>query len=96
MEALTIYFVQALEKPFTKKDGTVIPAGTDVLMSPHTSSKTVWLPGGKNLHVEWPKVQALLSDYQTQLIKNTDRLTKLELWAAQNGYDIQAVQAAQE
>lgn len=97
IKILAQYAFVTLEASLTLADGTVLPAGTTVMLAPQTTAHSVRVPGAQSLAEAWdklskdghahPDMQALLSQYQTALIQSSDRLAKLEIWAAQNGYD---------
>ena len=103
MKILAQYMFVTLEKPLAV-GGVTIPAGTTVMLSPQTTAHSVRVPGGQSLLEAWPSLskeghthtdmQELLSGFQTEQISTSDRLTKLELWATEHGYD--AATAAQE
>ena len=97
IQLLAQYSFVTLEEPLTLDNGTELPAGTQVMLVPQTTAQSVRVPGEQSLLDAWPSLskaghehtdmQALLSEYQTALIATTDRLTKLETWAASNGYE---------
>lgn len=103
MKILAQYTFVTLEKPLVV-GGVTIPAGTTVMLAPQTTAHSVRVPGEQSLLEAWPslskeghthtEMQALLSEYQTALITATDRLTRLETWASEQGYD--AAMAVQE
>lgn len=103
MKILAQYMFVTLEKPLAV-GGVTIPAGTTVMLAPQTTAHSVRVPGGQSLLEAWPSLskeghthtdmQELLSGFQTEQISTSDRLTKLELWATEHGYD--ASTAAQE
>ena len=104
VRVLSQYMFTVLEEPLALLDGEVIPAGTTVMFAPQTTAHSVRVPGSRSLLEAWDSLskeghahtgmQALLSKCQTELIVTTDRLTRLEIWAAQNGYN--AAKTAQE
>lgn len=104
IKLLAQYSFITLEDPLILGNGTTLPAGTRVMLVPQTTAHSVRVPGDQTLLEAWPllsktnhvhtDMQTLLSQYQTELIAATDRLTSLETWAAQNGYD--AAATAQE
>lgn len=103
MKILAQYMFVTLEKPLVV-GGVTIPAGTTVMLAPQTTAHSVRVPGGQSLLEAWPSLskeghthtdmQELLSGFQAEQISTSDRLTKLELWATEHGYD--AASAAQE
>ena len=97
MKILAQYMFVTLEKPLAV-GGVTIPAGTTVMLAPQTTAHSVRVPGGQSLLEAWPSLskegQELLSGFQTEQISTSDRLTRLELWATEHGYD--AAGAAQE
>ena len=104
VRVLSQYMFIVLEAPLALPGGEVIPAGTTVMFAPQTTAHSVRVPGSRSLLEAWDSLskeghthtgmQKLLSECQTELIVTTDRLTRLEIWAAQNGYN--ADKAAQE
>ena len=74
------------------------------MLAPQTTAHSVRVPGGQSLLEAWSslskeghthtEMQELLSGFQTEQISTSDRLTKLELWATEHGYD--AASTAQE
>ncbi|MCI7617578.1 MULTISPECIES: hypothetical protein [Desulfovibrio] len=103
MKILAQYMFVTLEKPLVV-GGVSIPAGTTVMLAPQTTAHSVRVPGGQSLLEAWPSLskkghthtdmQELLSGFQTEQISTSDRLTRLELWATEHGYD--AAGTAQE
>ena len=103
MKILAQYMFVTLEKPLVV-GGVSIPAGTTVMLAPQTTAHSVRVPGEQSLLEAWPSLskeghthtdmQELLSGFQTEQISTSDRLTKLELWATEHGYD--AAGTAQE
>ncbi|HJA09054.1 MAG TPA: hypothetical protein H9962_07690 [Candidatus Mailhella merdigallinarum] len=100
IKLLAQYSFTTLEEPLTLENGTTLPVGTRVMLVPQTTAHSVRVPGDRSLLEAWPSLskeghvhtdmQILLSGYQTELIEAADRLTRLETWAAQNGYDAAA------
>lgn len=92
---LSQYFLTTLEKDM-EVEGTVIPKGTTVLFAPQTTAHSVRVPGGISLLEAWPslsknghkhyELEEIIAGFQTEQIKNLDRLTRLEMWAAKEGY----------
>ena len=103
MKILAQYMFVTLEKPLVV-GGVSIPARTTVMLAPQTTAHSVRVPGGQSLLEAWPSLskeghthtdmQELLSGFQTEQISTSDRLTRLELWATEHGYD--AAGTAQE
>lgn len=103
MKILAQYMFVTLEKPLVV-GGVSIPAGTTVMLAPQTTAHSVRVPGEQSLLEAWPSLskeghthtdmQELLSGFQTEQISTSDRLTRLELWATEHGYD--AAGTAQE
>ena len=103
MKILAQYMFVTLEKPLVV-GGVSIPAGTTVMLAPQTTAHSVRVPGGQSQMEAWPSLskeghthtdmQELLSGFQTEQISTSDRLTRLELWATEHGYD--AAGTAQE
>lgn len=103
MKILAQYMFVTLENPLVV-GGVSIPAGTTVMLAPQTTAHSVRVPGGQSLLEAWPSLskeghthtdmQELLSGFQTEQISTSDRLTRLELWATEHGYD--AAGTAQE
>lgn len=101
VKLLAQYSFITLEEPLHLENGTKLPAGTRVMLVPQTTAHSVRVPGEMSLLEAWPllsktdhahtDLQALLSQYQTELIAATDRLTRLEIRAARDGYDATAV-----
>lgn len=92
------YLLTTLERDVSLPDGSVIPAGSDVLLLPQTTAHSVRVPGSQSLAEAWPQLsktghahpveQAQLADFAAQLVRCADRLTGLESWAIQQGYTL--------
>lgn len=79
-----------LEKDITDSQGKILAyAGDRVIILPQTAAQAVLVEKGKSLAELWPSIsreghkhedtQTDLADYQEQMIRLTDRLTKIEL-----------------
>lgn len=85
-----------LKTPLTLSDGTVLPAGSSILMLPQTIANCVLTPDGNSLAAAWKsisrdghahiEIEELIAAAQTQSAYLLDRMIKLEAWAAKNGY----------
>ena len=92
---LSQYFLTTLEQDM-EIDGAVVPAGTTVLFAPQTTAHSVRVPGGISLFEAWPslskaghkhyELETIIAGYQNEQIKYLDRVTRLELWAAKEGF----------
>lgn len=93
---LSQYFLTILDKD-TIVDGSVIPKGTTILFAPQTTAHSVRVPGGKSLLEAWPTIsktdhkhyelENLIANYQSEQIAIIKKLTQLEMWAIDNGYN---------
>lgn len=88
MKILSKYEFTTLDADLTLSDGTVVPKGTTVMFAPQTTAHSVSVPGKQSLLEAWgtlskvghehTDLQLALSGYQEQLVRLTDRVTKLE------------------
>lgn len=95
MQALCQYIFATLGRDLVV-GGKTIKAGTEVQLLPQTTAQSVRVPGDTSLAEAWPSLsrvghahaddQKNLADYQAQLVRCADRLTKIEAWAAKNGW----------
>lgn len=100
VEMLCQYLLTTLETDWVLENGTVLPAGTEVMLLPQTTAHSVRVPGGLSLAEAWPSLsrqghehpvfQAQLAEYAAQLVRYADRLTRLESWALEQGFTIPA------
>lgn len=71
-------------------DGTVYPAGTRLVLVPLTHARNVRTADGRSLVDVLDEEHLLLAGQQTNLTRYADRLTRLEIWAAGQGYKEEA------
>lgn len=90
---LSLFHLATLDAPLTLGNGTVLPAGTEVMLLPQTTAASVLVDGGKSLAEVLPTMSTNVVDSSGQVIRLTDRLTRVETqfaalaaWAKQNGY----------
>lgn len=73
-----------LGSPLTLDNGTVVPAGSAVLLLPQTVADCVLTPEGESLAEAWPTISrdghshTEIVDYSTQLIRLSTRLAEVE------------------
>lgn len=90
---LCLFHLATLDTPLTLDSGTVLPAGSEVMLLPQTTAASVLVDGGKNLAEILPTLSTNVVDSEVQVIRLTNRLTQVETtfaelraWARQNGY----------
>lgn len=74
----------------TSINGTAYPAGTRIVLVPLTHARNVRMPDERSLIEALNEEHLLLAGQQANLTRYADRLTRLELWAAGQGYKEEA------
>jgi len=77
IKVLANVFSYTAARDLTLANGTVIPAGTTIILVPHTTARAVTY-GEQSLETYLPGLEAALADYQTELINFTARQTNFE------------------
>ena len=88
MQIISSLQIATLQQDFVAQDGSVISAGTSVVLIPQTLAAAVIVENGKSLADLWPSISktdhghedyaTALAAYQKELILLADRLTRLE------------------
>lgn len=90
---LCLFHLVTLEGQLTLGNGTVLPAGSEVMLLPQTTAASVAMGNDTTLADVWPHMATGLAGYAGELLRYADRLTAVEAkynrlaaWAAQQGY----------
>lgn len=68
-----------LQKDFARKDGTLIPAGSEAVFLPQTIAQAVVMEDGSTLDEAVAGLRGSLLEYQTELVRLADRITAMQL-----------------